>query len=169
VPHWRRRWFLGALMAGGLMGWLARADAASGRLQPRRRKPTGKGQALHMPPALSPFIDHLIPADALTPAASALQVPGSIWQQAQADAELQHLLRVVCEWLDRYGDGFTALQPAEREILVQWMSTAPWQSPQRRFFYWVRERAFTLYYTQPASWLGLPIERPPQPLGHVLD
>jgi hypothetical protein len=35
-----------------------------------------------MPSALSPLIDHLIPADELTPAGSALQVPASMWQQA---------------------------------------------------------------------------------------
>lgn len=167
LPQLRRRWFLGALLTGGLLGWAARADAKAA-VQRTRLKPVSQGRA-DMPPALRVFIDHLIPADELTPAASALRVPDHIWQQAQDDADLRRLIEVVCAWMDRYGDGFAALQPDEREALVKWMSTAPWESPQRRFFHLVRDRAFTLYYTQPAAWKGLPIQRPPQPIGHVLD
>lgn len=164
---WRRRWFLHALLGGGLLGWLARADAKAGSKGLRVR---GNGHAQStMPQALAPFIDHLIPADAFTPAASALDVPGRIWQQALADVDLRHLIETVCAWLDRYGEGFAALQPDEREVLVTWMSTAPWESPQRRFFHLIRERAFTLYYTQPAAWKGLPVQTPPQPLGHALS
>lgn len=122
-----------------------------------------------MPPALSAFIDHLIPADDLTPAASALNVPGDIWQQAQDDANLLRLISAVCAWMDRYGEGFAALQFDEREVLVKWMSIAPWESPQRRFFHLIRDRAFTLYYTQAVALKGLSIQRPPQPIGHELD
>lgn len=168
LPKLRRRWFLGALLAAGMLGWVARADAARSASKVRT-KPHAKGLLNQIPSALTPFIDHLIPADELTPAASALKVPDSIWQQALGDPQLRHLIDVVCQWLDHYGEGFAALQPDEREVLVQWMSKAPWDSPQRRFFHWVRERAFTLYYTQPASWKGLPTDRPPQPIGHVLD
>ncbi|MBI5925258.1 MAG: gluconate 2-dehydrogenase subunit 3 family protein [Aquabacterium sp.] len=167
LPQLRRRWFVGALLAGGLLGWAARADAKVA-VHRARVKVNGAGRVL-MPLALKAFVDHLIPADELTPAASALKVPEVIWQQAQADAELGRLVEVVCRWMDQYGEGFAALLPQEREALVTWMSKAPWESPQRRFFHLVRDRAFTLYYTQPASWKGLPMQRPPQPLGHVLD
>ncbi|WP_152606366.1 gluconate 2-dehydrogenase subunit 3 family protein [Aquabacterium sp. NJ1] len=164
LPELRRRWFLRALLAAGPLGWLARADAKVAR----NRSPGNKPLAT-MPPALTPFIDHLIPADEWTPAASALHVPQTIWQQAQTDAELQHLIHTVCAWLDRYGDGFAALSADEREALVAWMAQAPWEAPQRRFFHWMRERAFMLYYTQPQALKGLPVQRPPQPMGHVLD
>lgn len=167
LPQWRRRWFLGALLAGGLLGWAARADAKAA-VHRTRVKPASQRGA-DQPAALSAFIDHLIPADELTPAASALRVPGLIWQQARSDADLRRLIEVVCTWMDRYGEGFAALQFDEREALVAWMAKAPWESPQRRFFHLVRDRALTLYYTQPASWKGLPIQRPPQPIGHVLD
>lgn len=122
-----------------------------------------------IPGALTPFIDHLIPADQLTPAASAFNVPAAIWEQAQADGELRRLVDTVCLWLDRYGDGFATLSLDEREVLVAWMAAAPWEAPQRRFFHVIRERAFTLYYTQPRALKGLPMQRPPQPMGHALD
>lgn len=163
LPQWRRRWLLGALLTGGLLGWLARADAAASvRRAPRAR-------ATPAPPAaLIALLDHLIPADELTPAASALRVPQQMWAEAQTQPELLRLAEVGCTWLDRYGDGFASLQFEEREALVAWMARAPWESPQRRLFYWARERGMTLYYAQPASWRGLPITRPPQPLGYEM-
>lgn len=164
LPQWRRRWLLGALLTGGLLGWLARADAAASVRRPR------PGQATASPPeALVALLDHLIPADDLTPAASALQVPQRLWAEAQQDPALLKLVETGCAWLDRYGDGFALLRPEEREVLVAWMARAPWEAPQRRLFYWARERGMTLYYAQPASWRGLPISRPPQPLGYELS
>lgn len=164
LPQWRRRWLLGALLTGGLLGWLARADAA---VAVRRRAPARAAAAA--PPALVALLDHLIPADELTPAASALQVPQRLWTEAQTQPELLRLVDVGCTWLDRYGDGFASLEFDEREALVAWMARAPWESPQRRLFYWARERGMALYYAQPASWRGLPITRPPQPLGYDLS
>lgn len=166
LPQWRRRWLLAALVSGGWLGSLARADAAVALAKARPdRQPRASGQ----PAALLVFIDHLIPADELTPAASTLQVHQRVWDEASRDPDGVRLVRTVCQWLDGYGEGFATLSEAERETLVVWMSTAPWESPQRRFFHWVRERAFTTYYSQPASWRGLPVQRPPQPIGHVLD
>ncbi|MDO9003795.1 MAG: gluconate 2-dehydrogenase subunit 3 family protein [Aquabacterium sp.] len=122
-----------------------------------------------MPVALSPFIDHLIPADELSPAASALGVAQRIWNDAMATPDGRMLVERVCQWLDQYGEGFASLDDSEREVLVRWMSQAPWESPQRRFFHLVREQAFTLYYTQPAALKGFPFDRPPQPMGFALD
>lgn len=165
LPQWRRRWLLGALLTGGLLGWLARADAAVG-VRRRPAAPTEAGATV--PPALVALLDHLIPADALTPAASALQVPQRLWAEARTQPDVLRLLEVGCAWLDRYGDGFASLAFDERETLVAWMARAPWEAPQRRLFYWARERGMALYYAQPAAWRGLPIHRPPQPLGYEL-
>lgn len=176
LPHWRRRWLLAALASGGWLGLLARADAAVAVAPRRPKRQRAAATQPHLqphlqpqPPALRAFIDHLIPADDLTPAASTLQVHQRVWDDARTQADGVRLLRTVCQWLDGYGDGFATLSEAERETLVAWMSTAPWESPQRRFFHWVRERAFAHYYSQPASWRGLPVQRPPQPMGHKLD
>ena len=174
-PQWRRRWFLAALASGGWLGAVARAEAQvsvkgrggrGGRAQTEPQRGTPRSA---QPATLRAFIDHLIPADDLTPAASTLQVHQRVWAEAQQDPDGVRLMVLVCRWLDGYGDGFDRLSEAERETLVAWMAKAPWESPQRRFFHWVRERAFTHYYSQPASWRGLPVQRPPQPMGHVLD
>ena len=174
-PRWRRRWFLAALVSTGWLGAVARAEAQvsvkgrrglGGRAQTEPQRGTPRSA---QPATLRAFIDHLIPADDLTPAASTLQVHQRVWAEAQQDPDGVRLVGTVCRWLDGYGDGFERLSEAERETLVAWMAKAPWESPQRRFFHWVRERAFTHFYSQPASWRGLPVQRPPQPMGHVLD
>lgn len=166
LPQWRRRWLLAALVSAGWLGVLARAEAAVAVAKVRHVRPQ---QGLGQQAVLRTFIDHLIPADELTPAASTLQVHQRVWDEASGDPDGLRLVQTVCQWLDGYGEGFAKLSEAERETLVAWMSAAPWESPQRRFFHWVRERAFTLYYSQPRSWRGLPVQRPPQPMGHVLD
>ncbi len=170
LPQWRRRWLLAALMSAGWWGSMARAEAqttarAAALMAGRGKRRAGGG----MPDTFVHFVDHLIPADDLTPAASGLKVPQRVWSEALLEPEGQRLVSVVCQWLDSYGEGFARLSWDEREALVRWISTAPWSSPQRRFFHWVRERAFTHYYSQAPSWRGLPVQRPPQPVGHVLD
>lgn len=161
LPQWRRRWLLTALLAGGWLGWLARADAAQGSTP--RRPPARWPDA--PPAALIALVDHLLPADDMSPAASALKVPEALWREARADVGLTAFVWNGCSWLDRYGEGFASLEEAEREALCQWMAKAGWDTAQRRFFHWVRERAVTRYYSHPASWRGMPFERPPQPLG----
>ncbi|HYR24562.1 MAG TPA: gluconate 2-dehydrogenase subunit 3 family protein [Aquabacterium sp.] len=168
LPQLRRRWFLRALCAGGLLGWLAQVDARVARARPgRAAKPVA--DATDMPAAWTPFLDHLIPADAFTPAASALAVPQQLWRLAQQDPPFRQLIEWNCVWLDRYGDGYAGLRPDEREVLMQWMAQAPWEAPQRRFFHLVREQAFMLYYGDPRAWSGLSLTHPPQPQGYALE
>mgnify|MGYP006189416083 FL=1 len=167
LPQLRRRWFLRALCAGGLLGWLAQLDAVAG--SSLAKQPTKAAPHPAMPPALPLFIDHLIPADELTPAASALRVPQAVWQRAQQEPPFRQLIEWTCGWLDRYGDGYAALHPDEREVLMQWMSQAPWEAPQRRFFHLVREQAMALYYSDQRTWAGLPLSHPPQPMGYTQE
>jgi hypothetical protein len=156
----RRRLFLGAAAGGLLAGWLPGAAAA----RPR------KGQAVlpEAPATLVTFIDFLIPADELTPAASALDLHRQVWDEARRNAVHQRLVEFGCQWLDAAAPGgFAALDDDAREKLAQWLSGAPWESPHRRFFDLVRDRSMFHYYGRQESWKGLPIERPPQPVGYV--
>lgn len=167
LPQLRRRWFLRALCAGGLLGWLAQLDAVAGSSTAKR--PVKAAPHPAMPPALAIFIDHLIPADEVTPAASALRVPQAVWQRAQQEPAFRQLIEWTCDWLDRYGEGYAALHPDEREVLMQWMAQAPWEAPQRRFFHLVREQAMALYYSDQRTWAGLPLSYPPQPMGYAQE
>jgi hypothetical protein len=50
--------------------------------------------------------------------------------------------------------------------IVQWMSEADWNQIPRRFYELMRQVAIEVYYTDPAAWAGLALQRPPQPFGY---
>ena len=112
------------------------------------------------------FCDTLIPADALTPAASALGVPAAILGDVRGDALGERLVGAGCAWLDaECGGDFAGADEASRNAALERMQAMPWQSPAGRFFVVMRNTAMADYYVQPASWRGLALDRPPQPLG----
>jgi hypothetical protein len=162
--QWRRRWFLSSLGGLGMWGWLASREALAAR--PARAVQS----AARAPASWVLFLDHLIPADALSPSASGLQVDRQLWSEVRQDAEYLRLVVFGCQWLDRYHPlGFAGLSEPEREKLLTWMSQAPWEAPQRRFFDLVRDHAMTLYYLQPQARHGTLLEAPPQPMGRAID
>jgi len=162
--QWRRRWFLAALGATGPLGWLASRDALAA--SPGRRVAAGS----KAPASWPVFLDHLIPADELTPSASQVRIDVSLWSEVRQDDAYLQLVTFGCQWIDRYHpQGFAGLTDDEREQLVTWMSQAPWESPQRRFFQLVRDHAMTLYYALPEARKGSLLEDPPQPLGRRID
>lgn len=162
--QWRRRWFLAALGAAGPWGWLASREALAAR-------PPRAAAAKARPPASwAVLLDHLIPADELTPSASQLGVDAQLWSEARQDPAYLQLVTFGCQWIDRYHpEGFAGLGDDEREQLLIWMSQAPWESPQRRFFELVRDHAMTLYYARPEARKGSLLEDPPQPVGRRID
>jgi hypothetical protein len=154
------------MVGAGWWGKMASFEALAARPMGASNK-AGTGA---MPPSLSIWLDHLIPADALSPSASALKVPQSMWALARQDADHVKLLRFGCDWLDRYHpDGLAGLSEDERDKLAQWMSQAPWESPQRRFFDLVRDQARALYYQHPQARQGTLLVNPPQPMGRSID
>lgn len=116
---------------------------------------------------LACFLDVLLPRDALTGSATDLLVDGQVWELAAADPQFRRLLALGCQWLDMTGGPpFHRLDAAQQEAVVEWMSGSDWSAIPRRFYELVRQLAVTLYYADPRSWRGLPLERPPQPLGY---
>lgn len=112
------------------------------------------------------FCDTLVPADALTPAASALGVPKAILADVSGQALGERLVAAGCAWLDVQCRGdFAAAAEAERIAALERMQAMPWESPPGRFFVVMRNTVMADYYVQPASWRGLALDRPPQPLG----
>lgn len=110
--------------------------------------------------------DTLVPADTLTPAASALGVPETILADIESVADARRLLALACDWLDaRAGGDFAARGEDEREAVMLAMAAQPWESPAGRFFVLVRNTVMAEYYTQPGAWRGLALDRTPQPLG----
>ncbi len=64
---------------------------------------------------LRAFVDSLLPAEDLTPAASALGVEGEILALVEGSEPFTRLFVLVCDWLDQIGPAsFAALPPADR-------------------------------------------------------
>ena len=112
------------------------------------------------------FCDTLIPADELTPAASALDIPGAILAQLRGNPLGERLLGAGCAWLDAAtaGDFAHADEPARVAACAR-MQALPWDSPPGRFFQLMRNTVLAEYYADPRSWRGMALDRPPQPLG----
>ncbi|MGZ5155107.1 MAG: gluconate 2-dehydrogenase subunit 3 family protein [Caldimonas sp.] len=112
------------------------------------------------------FCDTLVPADALTPAASALGVANAILGELRGDELGERLLAAGCAWLDADCQGdFAGAGEAARVAALERMQAMPWESPAGRFFVVMRNTVMADYYVQPAAWRGLALDRPPQPLG----
>lgn len=116
---------------------------------------------------LAQFVDILIPEDELTPAASALGVHQQIWQLTRSDPLMKRFILQGCHWLDRQSRGsFVALPPLTQQKLVNWMANQPDTSYPFLLFNRLRHHAMGFYYSHPDSWGGLPMNRPPQPIGY---
>lgn len=136
------------------LGWAEVVAAAS--------RPTPEQQA-----TLAVFLDTLLPRDSLTGSATDLRVDRQLWLIAGAETRFQRLLELGCQWLNMTGGPpFAQLGEAQRQELVTWMSQSDWGQIPRRFYELVRMAAVELYYSHPDAWRGLPIERPPQPVGY---
>lgn len=113
------------------------------------------------------FLDILLPRDALSGSANDLGVHDKLLAFARTDASFGRLLSVGSQWLNMTGSvPFARLSGDQQTAIVTWMSAADWNEIPRRFYELVRQIAIELYFSQPGSWAGLPISRPPQPLGY---
>ena len=115
----------------------------------------------------SAFCDTLIPADELSPSASALGVPARIQAEAANSASLQRLIGFSTAWLDQAAGGdFAGADEGLRNDILEAMSQLPWEAPQRRFFDLMRDLAMGYFYSQPAALAGMATDQPPQPAGY---
>lgn len=113
------------------------------------------------------FLDVLLPHDELSGSATDLRVDDKLWEFSESDPRFRRLVQLGCRWLNLTGGPPFADLTAEQQIaVVEWMSKSDWNRIPRRFYELVRQAAIELYYSEPEAWRGLPIERPPQPLGY---
>lgn len=114
------------------------------------------------------FLDVLLPRDSLSGSATDLRVDKQLWDLAADDARFRRLIGLGCQWLNATGGPpFAELDAGQQIAVVEWMSHADWNEVPRRFYELVRQTAVEVYYSDPAAWRGLSIERPPQPLGYL--
>lgn len=112
------------------------------------------------------FVDALLPADELTPAASELNVHIQIMNDAIQNPGLESLIVEGCQWLKQSLGSLSALDSEQIERLLFAMSKADWDTGPRNFYHEIRDRAVMYYYADPRAWVGSAINRPPQPLGY---
>lgn len=143
----------GALCFGAWLVPLTRA-AAQARINPSCEE------------TLRIFVDALLPADELTPAASVLEVHTQILKDAEQTAALRQLIDDGCSWLEQSVGSLKNLDSGQLERLLQAMSGAGWDTGPRNFFHEMRDRAVMYYYADPRAWAGSAINRPPQPIGY---
>ena len=150
-----------ALISAALAGTIAyggNAAAMAAVARPGAPDPTARFAA---------FCDTLIPADDLSPSASALGVPARILAEAAGRTSLQRLIEFSGAWLDQAAGGdFTSASESLRNDILQAMSVLPWEAPQRRFFDLMRDLVMGYFYSQPEALKGMATDRPPQPAGY---
>jgi Gluconate 2-dehydrogenase subunit 3 len=116
------------------------------------------------------FCDTLVPADALSPAASALGVPARILAEVDANPQLQRLVAFSMAWLDQAAGGaFAGADEGLRDAILEAMSKLPWEAPQRRCFDLMRDLVMGYYYSRPEALAGMAVDRPPQPAGYFMS
>jgi len=116
---------------------------------------------------LAAFLDVLLPHDDLSGSATELRIDEKLWELSEFDNRFRHLVLLGCRWLNLTGGPpFVELNMEQQVAVVEWMSNSDWDQVPRRFYELVRQTAIELYYSDPAAWTGLPLERPPQPQGY---
>lgn len=150
-----------ALIASALAGTIAYGGSASALAAAPATSAPGPAATF------TAFCDTLIPADALSPSASALGVPARILAEVDANPQLTRLVEFSAAWLDQAAGGdFAAADEGLRDGILEAMSALPWEAPQRRFFDLMRDLAMGYYYSRPEALKGMATDQPPQPAGY---
>ncbi len=119
------------------------------------------------PVTLDAFLDVLLPADALSPAASALGVGAGILDLATDSPLFARLLAAGCNWLDGLDPrGFAGLPADTQTNVVTFMTRADPNEVPRRFYHLTRQIAVELYFAHPAAIAGYALAAAPQPAGY---
>lgn len=119
---------------------------------------------------LPTFLDTLMPADE-SPSASSLGVHNDILEKSTGDDHYRRLLVKGCRWLEQvslreFDVSFDRLSDRQQFIVVDKMANMNKRTIAHVFFKRLQADLFDYYYARPASWQGLGINRPPQPLGY---
>lgn len=144
-----------AVLAGAALAGLAPAALAEGG-DPRRHHAM-----------LDAFVDVLLPADDLSPAASDLGVGAAILDFAESQPLLARLIAMVGDWLDAPADGpFARMTPDRQQALADHMASADPDRLEGRFYRLIRLFALEFYYASPEALAGLDLSPSPQPQGY---
>ncbi len=117
------------------------------------------------------FLDTLIPED-LSPSATQINLDADLLSHAKTIQNYEKLIFLGCKWLDLQADAFYKtsfinLNSAQKDKVIEVASRSRTDSIPLQFFNRLRRDAFTFYYANPLSWIGLGFSEPPQPHGYL--
>lgn len=117
------------------------------------------------------LIDHLIPADSLTPSGVEVGVVDSIIILSKEVPNYTEMLELGLKWLEdasklKIGKTFENISSFEREKILIAASKETHMTLPRVFFDRIRKDAMAIYYGDMRSYAGLSINNPIQPIGY---
>ena len=160
-----RRAFLGQALVAGLGAALPASAAA--QMLPLRAPSLAEALAHHAP-TLAALVDTYLPADDVTPAASAIGVDADLRDFLQEAPQVAQGVLAICDAMDAAGPVRFAMRgTGQRLALVEALSRAPIDRVEGWFYRTTRLLAIEFYYARPEALAGLDLDPAPQPAGYL--
>ena len=117
--------------------------------------------------SLAPVVDTLLPADDVSPSASALGVDKDIADFVAENDMMTRLFAAALDWMDHLADRpFRDLTPPEQTEVLTFMESADFNAIPGRFYHILRALAVEFYYARSEAVAGFPLDPAPQPNGY---
>lgn len=117
--------------------------------------------------SLGAVLDALLPADAFSPAATALGVEAQITDVLGDAGPMRQLFALALGWMDGLEERpFRDLPPMRQAAILDAMAASDYNQIPGRFYYLVRAMAVEFAYATPEALGGLPLHPAPQPEGY---
>lgn len=118
--------------------------------------------------SLASVVDTLLPADDVSPAASALGVDQDIADFVAENDMMTRLFAAALDWMDHLADRpFHELTPSQQAEVLSFMESADFNAIPGRFYHILRALAVEFYYAKPEAVAGFPLSPAPQPNGYL--
>lgn len=117
--------------------------------------------------SLASVVDTLLPADDVSPSASALGVDRDIADFVADNEMMTRLFVAALDWMDNLGDEpFHNLPLSQQVEVLTFMESADFNAVPGRFYHILRALAVEFYYARAEAVAGLPLDAAPQPNGY---
>lgn len=112
--------------------------------------------------------DTILPADELTPSASAIGAVDDVLEMVRGHQMLSQLMAFGLQWLNQVqGTALSTRSVEDRERLLLAAAESDFNQVPGRFFHVLRVLLLEAYYAKPEALAGLPINEAPQPEGYL--
>ena len=118
--------------------------------------------------SLASVVDTLLPADDVSPSASALGVDRDIADFVKENDMMTQLFVAALDWMDQLADmPFHDLEPSQQAEVLAFMESADFNAIPGRFYHILRALAVEFYYDRSGAISGFPLQPAPQPNGYL--